>query len=224
MLYIGIDDAGRGPVIGPMILAGVLADEDQVAQLKKLGVKDSKMLTPKQREFLASRIKKIVADAKIVQVSAAEIDEMLGSGTNLNKVEAQKMAEVINGLNKGAKEIEVIIDCPSVNIESWKNYLAQYINAPEKIKLRCEHKADVNHAIVSAASILAKVTRDAEVEKIRKKYDVECGSGYPADPVCVAFLRTPKARELARLGFIRTSWQTWKDIVGKKGQKGLGEF
>lgn len=223
MLYIGIDDAGRGPVIGPMVLAGILADEKQVAQLKLLGVKDSKMLTPEQREFMASKIKKIAADSKIVKVSASEIDEKLGSGTNLNKVEAQMTAEIINKLNNG-KEIEVIIDCPSVNIAAWKNYLAQYISNPEKIKLRCEHKADVNHAIVSAASILAKVTRDDEVEKMKKEHKFDCGSGYPADPACAAFLRTPKAKELAKLGLIRTSWQTWKDVVGKKGQKGLGEF
>lgn len=224
MLYVGIDDAGRGPVIGPMVLTGILADEKQIAELKKLGVRDSKMLLPQQREALFSRIKEISEDFKIVQISASEIDAKLGSGTNLNQVEAQMTAEIINGLNKDGKEIEIVVDCPSINIDSWRDYLAQHIESTEKIKLKCEHKADINHPIVSAASIIAKVTRDAEVEKLKKKYDFDCGSGYPSDPVCVAFLRTPRARELAELGLIRTSWQTWKNVLSGKGQSKLGSF
>lgn len=206
-----------------MVLAGVLADEKQIEQFKFLKVRDSKMLTPKQRTFLASKIKKIATAYKIAQVSASEIDESLAHGINLNKVEAQKMAEAINGLTKSIKEAEVIVDCPSVNIATWKNYLLQYISNPKKIKLKCEHKADVHYPTVSAASIIAKVTRDNEIEKIKKKYNVEIGSGYPSDPICIKFLKTSKAKELEKLGLIRKSWQTWKN-QNKRGQRKLGEF
>jgi ribonuclease HII len=225
MLYIGIDDAGRGPVIGPMVLAGILADTEQEARLKMLRVRDSKMLTPKRREFLAKEIKKVVGNHYIVKITAKEIDTLIAQGVNLNKIEAQKMAEIINLLTKSVSlKVEVIIDCPSVNIKAWQDYLVQYIDKHEIIKMRCEHKADVNYPIVSAASILAKVTRDDEVRKLKKQYGVDFGSGYPADPLCVAFLKTPRAKELAKIGLIRRSWQTWQRQEGKKVQKKLGEF
>lgn len=228
--FIGIDDSGRGPVIGPMILAGILADEKQIKILKELGAKDSKMITPRRRELLAKRIKKFIAAHYIVKVPPQEIDHQLNSGINLNKVEAIKAAEIINLLMKKVdelklKEIGIIIDCPSVNRESWKDYLMKHIieNKNVKINMRCEHKADVNHAIVSAASILGKVTRDAEIEKIKIKYGIECGSGYPADPLCKKFLRE-QGDEFAERGIVRKTWQTWKNHVNKKTQKRLKDF
>lgn len=222
--YIGIDDAGRGPVIGPMVLAGVLADEKQIEQLKLLQVRDSKLVTPKRREFLFSKIKKIVEGCSIMKAPPSEIDEKISQKINLNWIEAQKAAEIINNLIKKVSKAEVIIDCPSPNTRAWHNYLIQYVDKPDKIKLRCEHKADLHYVIVGAASILAKVTRDREIEKIKEKYNIKCGSGYPSDPLCQEFLRTSKARELAKQGLIRRSWATWKNEEKKKSQKKLGEF
>lgn len=224
MFYIGIDDAGRGPVIGPMILAGVLAEERQILKFKELGVKDSKMLTKKRRKHLSREIKKIALSYHIVKSSPVEIDDGISQKINLNKIEAHKAAEIINKLMKKVPKAEIIIDCPSPNKIAWQNYLDGHIDCGKKINLKCEHKADVNHVIVGAASILAKVTRDNEVDKIIKKYDVECGSGYPSDPICKKFLETPKARKLAKIGLIRKSWATWKNQVNKKSQKKLGDF
>ncbi|MGB9707756.1 MAG: ribonuclease HII [Candidatus Pacearchaeota archaeon] len=224
MFKIGIDDAGRGPVIGPMVLAGILVDEKQEAKLKLIKVKDSKMLSPQHREFLAREIKKIANAYVILKTTASEIDSMLEQKINLNKIEALKSAEIINILIKNITQAEVIIDCPSNNVMAWRNYVLSHVNNIDKIVLKCEHKADVHHPVCSAASILAKVTRDSEMEKIRREYDIECGSGYPSDPLCVKFLKTPKAKELAKIGLIRKSWQTWKNQEGKKGQKKLGEF
>jgi len=224
-LVLGIDDAGRGPVIGPMILAGVLLEKKDEAELKKLGVKDSKQLSPRRREFLAQEIKKLAKDYHIVKVSASEIDSLMAKKINLNKIEAIKAAEIINELTKNFEKnldyIEIIIDCPSVNIKAWQDYLLQHIKK-EKIKIRCEHKADVKYVVVSAASILAKTTRDAELEKIKQQYKIECGSGYPSDPLCIKFLKTPEAKELAKKGLVRKSWQTWKEK--KQKQKKLEDF
>ncbi|MEM4152765.1 MAG: ribonuclease HII [Candidatus Pacearchaeota archaeon] len=224
MFYIGIDDAGRGPVIGPMVLAGVLVDEKQEAKLKLIKVKDSKLLSPHRREFLAREIKKIVTAHCVLKTSAKEIDDLITQKINLNKIEAIKAAEIINILTKNIHKAEVIIDCPSNNVIAWKNYLLNNVKDKEKIILKCEHKADINHPVVSAASILAKVTRDLELEKIKKQYNIECGSGYPSDPLCIKFLKTQKAKELARLGLIRKSWQTWGREIKKQGQKKLSEF
>ncbi|MCX8193896.1 MAG: ribonuclease HII [Candidatus Pacearchaeota archaeon] len=224
MFYIGIDDAGRGPVIGPMVLAGILVDEKQEAKLRLIKVKDSKLLSPQRREFLAREIKKIATAHCILKISAKEIDKLIAQKINLNKIEAIKAAEIINILTKNIIKAEVIIDCPSTNTQAWKNYLLSHIKDKEKIVLKCEHKADVHYPVVSAASILAKVTRDSEMDKIKKQYDIECGSGYPSDPLCTKFLKTPKAKELAKLGLIRKSWQTWGREIKKDGQKKLGEF
>ena len=223
MFYIGIDDAGRGPVVGPMVMAGVLVNEKQEANLRLIKVKDSKLLSPYRRAFLARKIKKIVTSYCILKIPANEIDESIKKGININKIEAKKAAEIINILTKNIPKAEVIIDCPSTNIKVWKNYLEKYIENKEKIKLKCEHKAE-RHAVVGAASILAKVTRDAEVERIKKQYNIECGSGYPSDPLCIEFLKTPKAKELAKLGLIRKSWQTWSREMKKQTQKKLIEF
>ena len=133
-------------------------------------------------------------------------------------------AEIINVLIKKVPEAEIIVDCPSPNIKAWQSHLFKNINEKNKIKLRCEHKADKNYVVVSAASILAKTTRDDEINKIKKQYNIECGSGYPSDPVCIKFLKTPRARELSKIGLIRKSWATWKNEVKKKGQKKLGDF
>ncbi len=224
MLQIGIDDAGRGPVIGPMVLAGVLVDEKQEAKLKLIKVRDSKLLSPQRREFLAREIKKIVTSHVILKIPAKEIDELLAKKINLNKIEAIKTAEIINILTKSVPKVQVIVDCPSTNIMAWQNYVLAHVNNKEKVLMKCEHKADVNYPVVSAASILAKVTRDSEMNRIRKQYDIECGSGYPSDPLCVKFLKTDKAKELAKIGLIRKSWQTWKTENRKPGQKKLGEF
>ena len=223
MFYIGVDDAGRGPVIGPMVLAGVLVDDKQLDILKKLKVKDSKLLTPSQREILAVQIRKHVTAFCILRVLPEEIDTKIAAGINLNKIEALKTAEIINVLSKRTHGAEAIIDCPSNNIAAWQNYLSQHIHDKTKIRLRCEHKADVNYPVVSAASILAKVTRDEEVDKIQARIDEAIGSGYPSDPITIEFLKK-YSRKYKDYGIFRKSWQTWKTEEKKKGQRKIGEF
>jgi len=202
-----------------MVLAGVLVNEEGLKKLKALGVKDSKMLTPSQREVLAVQIKSIVK-WHAVKVSPAEIDRCLATGTNLNKVEAIKTAEIINHLAPSG-EIHVMVDCPSVNIIAWRNTLLGFVKNKSAI-VACQHKADVNYPQVSAASIIAKVTRDHEIDLLQKKIPEDIGSGYPADPVTQRFLK--HAEKYKHLGIIRESWATFKALSGKRKQKSLGEF
>ncbi|MEK6844624.1 MAG: ribonuclease HII, partial [Nanoarchaeota archaeon] len=155
-LILGIDDAGRGPVIGPMALAGCLIEEEIGEEFKKSGVKDSKQLTDKRREFLAEIIREKAISFEVVLVHPNEIDGENSRGTNLNDVEAIACAEIINKINKGFGKIKVIIDCPSVSIEKWKDFLKTKIENLSNLEIVCEHKADKNYVEVSAASILAK--------------------------------------------------------------------
>ncbi len=215
MLTIGIDDAGRGPVIGPMIMAGVLLDDNGMKGLEGQGIKDSKLLSHNQRVALEETIKSLSSGWKVVKATPEDIDKALSdSKMNLNRLEAIKMAAVINELNTEEDKVTVIVDCPSINTESWGNMLMEYIDHPENLDVRCEHKADFNHMIVGAASILAKVVREEEVSKIKEEFGA-IGSGYPADPNTKKFL-AEKGLELKNSGIFRKSWATWKNMFGEE--------
>lgn len=217
-MLLGIDDAGRGPLIGPMILSGVLIEKDQESKIKKLDVKDSKLLYHSTRIRLSKEIKSL-AKSKVVVASAEDIDNSLASGTNLNTLEAIKTAEIINELNNPKKQITVIVDCPSINTMAWRKNLIGYIKHPGNLNVKCEHKADANHPVVSAASILAKVKREEEVETLKKKYG-DFGSGYPSDPKTKQFLKE-NGTKLQDSGIFRKSWATWKKMFPDKKQQTL---
>jgi ribonuclease HII len=220
MLILGIDDAGRGPVIGPMVLAGCLIDDKVESELKKLGVKDSKQLTQKRREFLSEKIKELAETFEVVLAYPEEIDGKNKAGINLNALEAIKMAEVINRINKGFDKIKVIIDCPSVSIEKWKDYLKTKVNNLSNLEIVCEHKADVNYVAVSAASVLAKCVREIEMGKLKEQYGDEIGSGYCSDPLTTKFLQK-HAQTYGDKGIFRKTWSTWKDVCSLNEQKKL---
>jgi len=219
-LILGIDDAGRGPVIGPMVLAGCLIDEETEKEFKKEGVKDSKQLTQKRREFLAEKIKSSAITFEIVLAYPDEIDGKNHDGINLNALEAIKMAEVINKINKGFAKIKVVVDCPSVGIEKWRDFLKIQIKNLSNLEVICEHKADVNHIAVSAASILAKCTREIEMAKLKEQYGNEIGSGYCSDPTTCNFLKN-HAQTHSDKGIFRKTWSTWKDACSVAEQKKL---
>jgi len=220
MLILGIDDAGRGPVIGPMVLAGCLVDEKTEKEFKKLGIKDSKQLTQKRREFLEKIIKEKSETFEIVLSYPVEIDGTNHKGINLNALEAIKAAEIINKINKGFKRIKVIVDCPSPSIIKWQDFLKTKIKNLSNLEISCEHKADKNHISVAAASILAKCVREKEMSLLKEKYGNGIGSGYCHDPLTKKFLDEHFKKYNAD-GIFRKTWQTWKDVWAKKEQKTL---
>jgi len=224
MLKLGVDDAGRGPVIGPMILAGCLINEKTERELKKLGVKDSKQLTPKRREFLAEIIREKAEAFEIIIIHPEEIDEKNTAGIKLNEVEAFACARIINKINStsnaGGTKIKVVLDCPSTNLTTWRDFLRAEIENLSNLEISCEHKADRNHISVSAASILAKSMREKEMDSLRKKYGSEIGSGYSSDPLTTKFLEK-NLKKYNKDGIFRKSWATWKNAAGKREQRGL---
>lgn len=222
MLKLGIDEAGRGPVLGPLVIAGCLIDEKNEEELKKLGVKDSKMLTRKRREFLENKIKEVSENFEIIIVPPTEIDEKNGHGINLNYLEAFVSAEIINRINKEVDEVKVIVDCPSPNILSWRELIKSKVVKISNINLLCEHKADQNHIATSAASILAKCTRDREMDSLRQKYG-EVGSGYCHDPVTIKFV-SENIKKYDKEGIFRKTWETWRIAISKASQKSLNDF
>ncbi len=216
VFHIGIDDAGRGPAIGPMILAGILIDEKEEMEISELGAKDSKLLVPSVRKRIGDLLKKKFRFT-LQAVSPEEID----SCENLNHLEAQKMAMVINELAQLTSEnIIAFIDCPSVNIKVWKEYLEQFVVNKERIEIRAEHKADAKYPCVSGASIIAKEKREEEVEKLKKDFHVDFGSGYPADPKTILFLKENFSNSTFEK-IIRHSWSTVKKLKEKGKQEQL---
>jgi len=217
MLVCGIDEAGRGPVIGPLVMAGVLVEEGRLDKLRAMGVKDSKLLTHKQRKELFEKIKRAVKKHEIIVIEPAEVDDALMSDhLNLNWLEAHKAADIINALQPD----KAVVDSPSNNCAAYKRYLVKLLKNKD-IDVLVEHKADVNYVECGAASILAKVTRDAEIEKIKRSVGDDFGSGYMADPKTKLFLE--KKFEVHPEIF-RKTWTPYKDLVKAKKQKKIGEF
>src|SRR3989338_3176149 len=160
-------------------MCGVVIKEEDNQKLLDIAVKDSKLLTAKQRNDLYKKILKIGKDFEVIILQPKDIDDAVDSedGNNLNWMEAQTTAKILNKLNPE----KAIIDCPSPNISKYTEYIKKLLNNKDII-LVCAHHADRDFPTVSAASILAKVTRDKEIELLKKKHNIDFGSGYIADP------------------------------------------
>lgn len=218
-LSCGVDEAGRGPVIGPLVLACVILDNQGIENLKKLGVRDSKRLSPSKRESLEPEIMSEAVEWKLAKISPQEID-VSRKRISLNVLEAAKTAELILSLKNTPEKI--FIDAADSIEEEYKKKIIFQIKQKnpeyEIPEMVCEHKADDNYVPVSAASVLAKVERDRVIEKLREEYG-NFGSGYPSDELTQKFIR-----RLVLGGnlpyFVRRSWQT----VDKSRQSSLVDF
>jgi len=204
MKVAGIDEAGKGPVLGPMIVCGVACDEERIEALERLGVKDSKKLKPEKRRELAEEIRRI-CEVQIIKVSPKEIDR-----ENVNDILRRSYVRIIKALDPDI----AIVDSPDVKPERLKEFLERETGK----EVISKHKADEEFVIVSAASIVAKVERDSEIERLKEKYG-DFGSGYASDP------KTLKAlRDWIRSGtlppIVRRRWKT----VERLSQHSLDEF
>lgn len=199
MDILGIDEAGRGSVLGPMVIAGVIIPEKMEKVLERMGVKDSKRLIPNRRTILSRKLKKMF-EYEIVVISALEIDKMRADGINLNDIEKNAMRDLIIRLNPE----KAIVDAVDVKAERFQNYLCESTG----VNVIAEHKADDKYIEVSAASIIAKAERDAQIAEINKEYIKTggIGSGYPSDPTTKKFLNNYTYDEMPE--FVRKSWAT----------------
>ena len=208
MLLAGVDDAGRGAVIGPLVIAGILLDENDLHELEVLKVKDSKLLSPLRREWFAEEIEKLALRHHVVEFPPAEIDRVVIQGRKyhrLNRLEACGMAEVILNL----KPDVAFVDASDVIADRFGEHILERLAS--KVDVVSEHKADRNYPIVSAASILAKVRRDAEVAKLRNEYG-DLGSGYASDHRTKNFLERWMREHGSYPECVRKSWETAKRI------------
>ena len=188
MYYIGVDEAGRGPMLGPLVVAAITIPENDLKILQELNIIDSKKLNAKKRKDAFEQINFLCKEKKwkieTTICNAIDIDFAMDT-TNLNTLETELFAKTINNLkideNYSGK---LILDACDINEKRFGNRVSNLI---KKLNLNnweiiSQHKADENHIIVSAASIIAKVTRDNIIDKLKNDLGIELGSGYPSDP------------------------------------------
>jgi ribonuclease HII len=199
----GIDDAGRGSMLGPLVIAGLSLDKKNLRKLSLMGVKDSKKLSPKLREHLYKKIIKIADNYYISKISPKSIDASVRKHC-LNGLEAKYMAKVVSKLNPDTS----YVDSCDVNPNRFGKKISLLSNNK---KIKSYHHADSRFVIVSAASILAKVTRDKAIAKLRKNHNL--GSGYPSDSVTVKFVTKYYKTNHVMPSFVRKSWKPVQKIV-----------
>ena len=205
MLVCGVDDAGRGSVLGPLVIAGIVIKQTKINQLKKQGIRDSKKLTPLARERLYKIIINIVDNYYVTRISPKIIDKSVFNHS-LNHLEAQYMAKVISKLSPSV----AFVDSCDVNPRRFGKEISKLTSHS---KIKSYHHADSRFVVVSAASILAKVSRDRVITKLKKKHNV--GSGYPSDPKTKAFVKKSIKRNES-MTFIRKSWKPVQILLKKK--------
>ena len=220
MLIAGVDEAGRGCVIGPLVIAGYLIKEVNIPLLIQLGVRDSKLLSPKKRENLSAEIMRIAEKHYIVKLSPSEIDHAVESKRKLhklNRLEAQAMAHIISML----KPDQAYVDAADVVEDRFKHHIQEALTV--KTNITSKHKADRIYPVVSAASIIAKVERDSEIAVLRGAYG-DFGSGYLTDQKTTCFLRQWLQTHDKYPDCVRKSWKPAKRVKDEKGtvQKILG--
>ena len=213
MMIAGIDEAGKGPVIGPMCIGGVKIEESKAHILKVLGVADSKKLTPRKRDLLAAQIKKHADSYFILEVSPQQIDE-LRKIMSMNEIMVVCFSKVIEQI----KPDLVYVDAADVKAERFaENLRRQYAKTSpahaKELEIISMHQADVVYPAVSAASIIAKVRRDELIEGLKKEWGVDFGSGYPSDPKTKEFLlEWGKTHSGEFPSIVRQSWQTIENV------------
>jgi len=203
MRILGIDEAGRGCVIGPLVIAGVLVDEKGTKELRKLGVLDSKRFSPQKREELLLVIKSIALKITTRIIQSWEIDE-----SNLNLIELENTAHIISELNPD----EVYFDVPThpKGVRSYCKSLSLLVSS--SVKLRGENEADKKYPIVGAASIVAKVERDRRIEELKKEYG-DFGSGYPSDEKTQGFIKRWYEEKGELPDIVRKKWKSVQRMI-----------
>lgn len=208
MLIAGVDEAGRGAVIGPLVVAGILMKNRDIGKLVEIGVKDSKLLRPNRRQKLFIEIMRIAQKSRIIKLSPQVIDEVVRTGKKLyrlNRLEAVTMARIVEFL----KPKIGYVDASDVLEDRFKQHILEKVSL--EMEIVSEHKADLKYPIVSAASIIAKVERDKEIELLKGIYG-DIGSGYPSDPKTINFLKYCLKTWGEYPNFVRKSWKTAKRI------------
>ncbi len=219
IVVLGIDEAGRGPVIGDMFVAGVAIDPRKLQRLRELGIRDSKELTPNARSRLVAIVLRYADAVMVKRFPPSVIDK-----TNINVLYARAVVDLVNNILRIGLRIKKIY----IDAVTGRKALAILEGGIGKIPFVLEPKADRKYVVVSAASIVAKFLRDLHVSKLKETYG-DFGSGYPADPRTIRWLEEHLISSSTVMpSIIRRSWSTLKRfgimIAEEKQSQGLSKW
>lgn len=203
MIVCGVDEAGRGSMVGPLVVAGVAIERSKIKELERMGVKDSKKLTPASRQKLYKQIIKFVDDYAVLKITPKIIDSHV-LRHQLNHLEASYMARIIKKLEP---QLSYVDSC-DVNASRFGKELEKLSRVSN---IKAHHHADAKFLVVSAASIVAKVTRDRAIEKLSRSYVI--GSGYPSDSRTVDCVKECFEKTGQVPSFVRKSWAPVQKIT-----------
>jgi ribonuclease HII len=203
VIVCGVDEAGRGSMVGPLVVAGVAVKQSNVRRLGRLGVRDSKKLTKAAREAMYQEILDIAEDHAIFKISPKTVDAHVFKH-NLNHLEASYMAKIIKKLSP---QLSYVDSC-DVDAARFGRELERLCNMKN---IRAHHHADSRFLVVSAASIIAKVTRDRAIDRLDSTRML--GSGYPSDSKTVSFVKMWFDKNGQVPSFVRKSWAPVQKIT-----------
>ena len=213
-MICGVDEAGKGPVLGPLVVAAVAVDNAK--DMQDLGIKDSKQLTPEKRKELASLIKKRFSFA-IEIIEAERVDEYRRQN-KLNDLNREAFEKLISKLNPNV----AYVDAADVNEHRFGKQIKEKLTNEKDTDVISMHKADAKIDVVAAASIIAKETRENEIRKLKEKIG-DFGSGYPSDERTIKFLKSFYSDNGKWPTGTRKSWKTVERIRPVKTLDDFGE-
>ena len=219
MHVCGVDEAGRGPVIGPLVVASFSISEDKLNQIESLEVKDSKKLSAKRRKELFSELINLSGNYFFRILNPTFLNDEMKKYT-LNEIELHAFKDAIIGLK--VPIIRAICDSCDVDTNRFSRNLKESLGDEfSSCDVVASHKAEDKYPIVAAASILAKVKRDELIKKIEEDAGVSFGSGYPSDPKTIKFLENYYRFHNRFPDFVRTEWKTLANIKSSVSQRKL---
>ncbi len=203
---VGVDEAGRGAWIGPLVVGAVAVARSAIPELVRAGARDSKALSPRAREEVYARLER-AAELRSVEASPAEVDRHAEDG-RLNELEARLFDELARPLGPA----ELRVDACDVNPRRFASRVAAHAGPGATVIAR--HRFDALDPVVGAASIVAKVRRDRAIRALAENLRAEIGSGYPSDARTVAFVRGFVRRDAPLPPWLRASWATTQRVIG----------
>lgn len=217
-MELGSDEAGKGPVLGPMVVAAVGVKKGATVPD---AVADSKTLSPTRRAALAAKLE--AANGVTIGIEVVPVDRIDDPETDMNTLAVEGHAAAIDEVLVAAdSQATGLADACDTAADRFADRVTDCCESP--IELEARHGADSEDALVAAASIIAKVTRDEHIEQLAAEYDRAIGSGYPSDTTTRAFLEEYTAEHGTMPACARKSWSTCETILQDVEQTGIEEF
>jgi ribonuclease HII len=213
---LGIDEAGRGSVLGPLVVGGFVLRSDRREALRATGARDSKELSPSARERVYAKLP-AVGECRSVVLTPREVDRFVAHG-RLNELEARAFGALIRQVSPDV----AYVDACDTDAHRFARGVARWADSPARVVAR--HHADRDDVVVGAASIVAKVRRDRAIDRLRRRLGIEIGSGYPSDRRTVEFLREYLAHSPVPPPWVRREWATMQRVKPERPGPTLEAF